>query len=94
MAIAEPDTKDLCAEYSAEDARTMKSLRSIVQTALLQMVEIEQQTLAKEADRPPKGSVWVKVFLADNSHETTYDDGTVTCDDATKQVCCTGACPC
>ena len=94
MAIAEPDTKTLCAEYSRDDARTMKSLRSIMRTSLDQMIEIEQRTLAKEADRPPKGSVFVKVFLADNSRETTYDDGSVSCDDATKQVCCTGPCPC
>lgn len=93
MANMDRETKRLCAKYSAEDARTMKSLRSIVQTALLQLIEIEQQTLAKEADRPPKGTMWVKVFLGGNV-ETTYDDGSVTCDDADKQVCCTGQCPC
>lgn len=97
MAIMEPDTKTVCAEYSSDDAQIMKSLRSIVQTSLLQMVEIEQRTLARKGGtvaKPAKGTIEVKVFLADNSHETTYDDGTSSCDDATKQVCCTGPCPC
>lgn len=87
-------TDRLCVPYSKDDAQVMKTLGMVVKTALLQMIEIEQRTLAKEGAKPAKGSREVKVFLADNSHETTWDDGSVTCNDETKGVCCTGECPC
>jgi hypothetical protein len=96
MADTRAEKNKVCAPYTREDAQTMKALRSVVRTAVLQMAEIEQRTLAKAGGtaKKTKGVHTVKVFLSDNSHEETWEDGSTTCDDATSGVCCTGACPC
>jgi hypothetical protein len=94
MSKSKSGDRRVCARYSKADAETMKALRKVVKTALLEMASIQRRSLAKEGEKPPKGTYWDKVDLKTNSHEFTWDDGSVTCDDAEKGVCCSGGCPC
>jgi hypothetical protein len=102
MKSSKPSADKLCVEYSKKDAEHLNTLRKIVQIALVQISEIQENTLAKAgADKPKKGKKQFVLELGDatieriiTSIETHYPDGSITCDDGNKGACCTGPCPC